>query len=198
MRRLNGGWVGVIFLPKVKHDCFHGWRRGKRQIWAKHKDEGSFGWHHWPTLCLLWMVQVGKGIKNFDLVPLYIKFASKKLKMMDNYEAWCQLSMKALTCSINYLGVIKSYAIHVKPWRHTNCGGMETCLRRCWGTKTKPSAIESFCKGECRNPNLGLVTKARCGKVAGQEGNPGVTSYAPGSAKSVRKWTLTLSSELPC
>ncbi len=50
----------------------------------------------------------------------------------------------------------------------------------------------------CRNPNLGLATKARCGKVVNQEGDPGVTSHAPGSAKSVREWTLTLPSELPC
>ncbi len=35
--------------------------------------------------------------------------------------------------------------------------------------------------GKCRNPNLGLVTKARACKVAGQEQSPGVTSYAPGS-----------------
>ncbi len=39
----------------------------------------------------------------------------------------------------------------------------------------------------CRNPNLGLANKARCGKVAGQEGDPGVTSHPPGSATSVRE-----------
>ncbi len=33
----------------------------------------------------------------------------------------------------------------------------------------------------CRNPSLGLTTKARSYKVAGQEGNPGVTLHAPGS-----------------
>jgi hypothetical protein len=38
----------------------------------------------------------------------------------------------------------------------------------------------------CRNPNLGLTTKARVWKVTGQEEDPGVTSHAPGSAKSVR------------
>ncbi len=32
----------------------------------------------------------------------------------------------------------------------------------------------------------------------GQEGDSGVTSHALGSAKSVREWTLTLPSELPC
>jgi hypothetical protein len=35
----------------------------------------------------------------------------------------------------------------------------------------------------CRNPSLGLVTKARACKVAGQGGSPGVTSHAPKSAK---------------
>jgi len=33
----------------------------------------------------------------------------------------------------------------------------------------------------CRNPSLGLVTKAKACKVMGQEGSPGVTSHAPGS-----------------
>jgi hypothetical protein len=50
----------------------------------------------------------------------------------------------------------------------------------------------------CRNPNLGLTTKARGWKAMGQEEDPGVTSHALGSAKSVRAWTLTLPSELPC
>jgi hypothetical protein len=35
-------------------------------------------------------------------------------------------------------------------------------------------------------------------KVAGLIVDPGVTSHAPGSAKSVREWTLTLPNELPC
>ncbi len=43
-------------------------------------------------------------------------------------------------------------------------------------------------KISCRNPNLGFATKARGGcKVVGQEGHSGVTSHAPGSAKSVRE-----------
>ncbi len=50
----------------------------------------------------------------------------------------------------------------------------------------------------CRNPSFGLVTKARDCKVVGQEGDPGVTSHAPESAKGVRERTLTLTSELPC
>jgi hypothetical protein len=41
--------------------------------------------------------------------------------------------------------------------------------------------------GQCRNPNLGLATKARCDKVAGQEGDLRVTPHAHGSAKSVRE-----------
>ncbi len=35
----------------------------------------------------------------------------------------------------------------------------------------------------CHNPNLGLMTKARACKVAGQEGSLGVTSHAPRIAK---------------
>jgi hypothetical protein len=35
----------------------------------------------------------------------------------------------------------------------------------------------------CRNPSLGLVTKARGCKVAGQEGSSGVMPHAPGSAR---------------
>ncbi len=41
--------------------------------------------------------------------------------------------------------------------------------------------------GYCHNPSLGFVTKARGCKVAGQEGDPGVTSHAPRNAKSVRE-----------
>ncbi len=33
----------------------------------------------------------------------------------------------------------------------------------------------------CRNPNLGLVTKARAYKGAGQEGNPRITFHARGT-----------------
>jgi hypothetical protein len=51
---------------------------------------------------------------------------------------------------------------------------------------------------ECCNPSLGLTTKARGCKVASQAEHSGVTSHAPRSAKSVREWTLTLPSELPC
>jgi hypothetical protein len=50
----------------------------------------------------------------------------------------------------------------------------------------------------CRNPGLGLVTKARGCKVAGQKGHPEIISHVPGSAKSVQEWTFTLPSELPC
>jgi hypothetical protein len=42
----------------------------------------------------------------------------------------------------------------------------------------------------CRNPSLGLATKARACKVAGQEGSPGVTSHIPGSAKECEGMNL--------
>jgi hypothetical protein len=41
-------------------------------------------------------------------------------------------------------------------------------------------------EGVCHNPNLGLTTKARASKVAGHEGGLGITSHAPGSAKSAK------------
>ncbi len=41
-------------------------------------------------------------------------------------------------------------------------------------------------KPKCRNLNLGLTTKARSYKGAGQERDLKVTSHTPGSAKSVR------------
>jgi hypothetical protein len=53
-------------------------------------------------------------------------------------------------------------------------------------------------KCRCRNPSLGLATKARGCKVVGQEKDPKVTSHAFGSAKNVRERTFTLPSELPC
>jgi hypothetical protein len=37
----------------------------------------------------------------------------------------------------------------------------------------------------CRNPSLGLVTKAMACKGVGQKGSPDVTSHAFGSAKRV-------------
>ncbi len=46
------------------------------------------------------------------------------------------------------------------------------------------------------NPNLGIATKARACKVAGQEGSLGITSHAPGSVGKCEEWTLTLPKEL--
>jgi hypothetical protein len=41
----------------------------------------------------------------------------------------------------------------------------------------------SLAHKRCRNPSLGLATKARACKVAGQEGSMGFTSCFPKSAK---------------
>jgi hypothetical protein len=52
----------------------------------------------------------------------------------------------------------------------------------------------------CRNPSLGLVTKARACKGVGQKWSPKVTFHASGSVgmwEIVREWTSTLPSELP-
>jgi hypothetical protein len=52
--------------------------------------------------------------------------------MKNNYEAWCQLSMEALACSTDHLGVIMFYAIHAKTMEAcTNYGGMGAWLRKC-------------------------------------------------------------------
>jgi len=42
----------------------------------------------------------------------------------------------------------------------------------------------------CRNPNLGLATKARACKVVGQEGSSGVTLHAPKSVKECEGMNL--------
>ncbi len=50
---------------------------------------------------------------------------------------------------------------------------------------------------KCHNLSLRLTTKAKACESAGQEGGPRDTSYTPRSAKKLREWALTLSSELP-
>ncbi len=57
---------------------------------------------------------------------------------------------------------------------------------------------------DCRNPSLGFVTKAGVCKSASQEGSPGVTFHALGSAKECEgmnphtpKGTLTLGVGVP-
>jgi hypothetical protein len=61
------------------------------------------------------------------------------------------------------------------------------------------SVLFSTIDSNCRNPNLGLATKARGYKVASQEKDLGVTSHAHGSAKECEgmnphtpKWTPML------
>jgi len=41
-----------------------------------------------------------------------------------------------------------------------------------------------------RNPSIGVTTKAKACKVAGQEGSPMVTSHAPESAKECEGMNL--------
>jgi hypothetical protein len=59
-------------------------------------------------------------------------------------------------------------------------------------------------KSTCHNPSLGLATKARACKSAGQEGSPGITFCALESAKKCEgmnlhtpKGTPTLGIEVP-
>jgi len=56
----------------------------------------------------------------------------------------------------------------------------------------------------CRNPSLGLATKAKTCKGAGQTGSPWVTSHAPESVRKcdgmnphTPKWTPTLGVGVP-
>jgi hypothetical protein len=53
--------------------------------------------------------------------------------------------------------------------------------------KTTKVEIEKLVEAnkECHNPSLGLATKARACKVAGQEGSPGVTSHAMGILQGI-------------
>jgi hypothetical protein len=49
----------------------------------------------------------------------------------------------------------------------------------------------------CRNPSLGLATKTRVARLRAKWEDPGFTSHALRSAKSVKESTLTLPNELP-
>jgi hypothetical protein len=44
--------------------------------------------------------------------------------------------------------------------------------------------------GNCHNPNLELVTKARAYKGVGQKGSPGITSHAPGNEGDCEKMNI--------
>ncbi len=59
-----------------------------------------------------------------------------------------------------------------------------------------------FHKGQfdlsCRNPSLGLATKARACKVAGQERSLGITFHAPRSAKECEGMNLHTPKWTPC
>jgi hypothetical protein len=50
---------------------------------------------------------------------------------------------------------------------------------------------------ECHNPSLGLATKARVCKGAGQEGSPWVTSHAPGSVRKCEGMNLHMPKWVP-
>ncbi len=59
------------------------------------------------------------------------------------------------------------------------------------------TSCQFFTYKYCRNPSLGLTTKARACKSVGQEGSLGFTFHALGNAKECEGWTLTLSRKLP-
>ncbi len=104
-------------------------------------------------------------------------------------------NLKALTCWNNFSCDLKD-RLWIQTLNHNlvNLGKLILVGMRCawiWGEIGSLSLI-------CHNLSPGLATKARGWKVAGQEGDLGIISHAPMSAKSVRAWTLTLPSEFPC
>jgi hypothetical protein len=58
-------WMGWCnFFAKSKTWLPSWVEKGQKDNLSQAQGWGSFGCHQWPTLCLLWMVQVGKGIKT--------------------------------------------------------------------------------------------------------------------------------------
>jgi hypothetical protein len=70
------------------------------------------------------------------------------------------------------------------------------CYRLTWVQIFSPHK-QSTPIPQCRNPNLGLVTKARACKSVGQEGAQEAHFMLPRVQKSVREWTFTFPRELP-
>ncbi len=56
-----------------------------------------------------------------------------------------------------------------------------TCMQKPQESNPKTHNKIHIAMCHCRNPSLGLATKARACKGTGQEGSPGVTSHAPRS-----------------
>jgi hypothetical protein len=56
---------------------------------------------------------------------------------------------------------------------------------------------ETWCLHSCRNLNVGLPTKARAYKGAGQDWAQESCFMLPRVQKNVKEWTFTLPSELP-
>jgi hypothetical protein len=74
-------------------------------------------------------------------------------------------------------------------------------LYNVFGTLKGPNMLiwlSVFRKLKCRNLSLGLTTKARGLQGCGLRERPGSHITCSRSAKSVKEWTLTLPSELPC
>jgi hypothetical protein len=104
-------------------------------------------------------------------------------------------------------GCDKTSLCHLIPWRQIGAIGTRSiiltfdvliCLYVI-GHHLNTSSMTIFSKTKIVT-TLALGLRPRQGgyKVAGQEGDQGVTSHAPESAKSVREWTLRLPRELPC
>ncbi len=59
------------------------------------------------------------------------------------------------------------------------------------------NTTKSKCGDNCRNPSLGLTTKARACKGAGQEGSLGITFHALGSVGKCEGMNLHTPKQVP-
>ncbi len=100
------------------------------------------------------------------------------------------ISFVLMTTWVEWQSTSRSHCWSTPPHPWSLCNGPKS-----WDNVWRPTFPSHVLA--CCNLSLGLATKTRGCKVMGQVGDPGVTSHAPRSVKSVRELTLTLSSELP-
>jgi hypothetical protein len=77
----------------------------------------------------------------------------------------------------NSLDVFFSNSMELRDVMDARYGGSLLVSQWCFLLRTP------YSKAYCRNPNLGLATKVKACKVAGQEGSLGVISHVLGNAK---------------
>jgi hypothetical protein len=70
-------------------------------------------------------------------------------------------------------------------------------MHLCYNNCVLPFNNKKLMVPYCRNPSLGLTTKARAYKGMGQEGSPGITFHAPESVGECENEHSHPPSELP-